>query len=295
MKKPEPSDSRIPSSPDAPKLCMPGGGKSHALEKLIVHMPGPSVGFVQGLMQKIAVKTGLIALFSFSGAQVRKNVTRQVITIPGEAEVLGLYRDIATHPADAPDVERRLRELDSPMRWPMRYAAEYYLGNLAAVKPATWEKFVDGVVLFEGKGLPDEAAPLLLQAVDEGFLPAFAILGDYCLKRRKIDLAIETVKPASQAGYAPAMHQHGYYINVQSMGKMFQYRRLREVWRLYSAAAEAGYPPSMAVVGEMYFNGFGAAVPRDLYRSLDYLERAFQAGEDRCLPLLRRVRAAAGV
>lgn len=54
--------------------------------------------------------------------------------------------------------------------------------------------------------------------------------------------------PASEANYAPAVHQYAYYIYLDSLGKMFQYRRLATYRTLFIHSARLGYPPSRHIV-----------------------------------------------
>lgn len=270
-----------------------GGFSSLNESKLWLNMPAPYSGFLSGILRKAAVKTGLITLFTIVTPRRDKIVARPLKPSPKTAEILELFRDIARHPDNAAVAVQMLGEIGSPLRWPMHYATEYYLRQ-SDRRDDIWDNFVQGVILLGGSASPAEAEPLLRHAAESGFLPACTILGDLYLSQKLWDKALQAVIPASDAGYAPAMYSHAYYIYLSTLGKLFQHRPMSEAFRLFSAAAEKGYPPAMAIVGEMYLNGYGAAVAPDPSAALYYLERAYKAGETGYVPLLRRARAAVG-
>lgn len=270
----------------------PGDISSLNESKLWLNMPSPPSGFLSGILRKAAVKSGLITLFAIVTPRRGKIVAQSLKPSPETAEILELFRDITRHPENTAVAVQMLGEIDSPLRWPMHYATKYYLQSDR--RDDIWNNFVQGVILLEGKASPAEAEPLLRHAADSGFLPACTILGDLYLSQKLWDKALQAVIPASEAGYAPAIHCHAYYIYLSTLGKLFQHRPMSEAFRLFSAAAEKGYPPAMTIVGEMHLNGSGAAVAPDPSAALYYLERAYKAGETGCVPLLRRARTAVG-
>lgn len=273
------------------------GPRSSDASKVLLNMPVPPSGFISGLLRKVATKTGLIALFTVITPRRGRIAARTVKSNPEITEILELFRDIAAHPDNVGVAVQMLNEHGSPLGWPMQYASEYYLDGRQQrheEQDDVWSQFIQGVILFEGKGSPAEAEPLLRRAAEKGFLPACAILGDLYLSQKQWDKALQTVIHASEAGYPPAIYSHAYYVYLSTLGKFFQHRAMAEAFRLFSAAADSGYPPAMAVVGKMYLDGYGAAVMPDASSALYYLEGAFKAGETGCAPLLHRARAAVG-
>lgn len=266
-------------------------------KKLLANMPLPSKSFFHEILRIAAVKTGLIALFTIVSPRRSKVSSKTPVPKPEVAEALKLFVGIAANPNNVSIAVELLRELGSPLRWPMLYASEYYLHELqnnGVALENTWNLFVQGVIQLEGNASHAQAEPLLRKATENGFLPACAVLGDLYLSRRLWDKALQTVIPASEAFYPPAIHQHAYYIYLSTLGKLFQHRQMAEAFRLFSIAAEKGYPPSMATVGEMFLNGYGASAMPDSSTALFYLEQAYKAGEDGCLPFLQRARTATG-
>lgn len=273
------------------------GPRSSDASKLLLNMPVPPTGFISGLLRKVATKTGLIALFTVITPRRGRIVARQLKSNPEITEILELFRDIAAHPEDVETAVQMLNEHGSLLRWPMQYASEYYLDRRQQSpdeQDDVWNRFIQGVILLEGKASPAEAEPLLRCAAEKGFLPACTILGDLYLSQKQWDKALQTVVHASDAGYPPAIYSHAYYIYLSTLGKLFQHSAMAEAFRLFLAAADRGYPPAMAVVGKMYLDGYGSAVMPDASSALYYLEGAFKAGETGCAPLLHRARAAVG-
>lgn len=261
--------------------------------KLPVNMVVPPSGFLSGILRKAAVKSGLLALFTIITPR-RGSVAAMPLKPAHEvAEILELFRDIANRPENAGVAVQMLGEIDSSLRWSMQYAAEYYLRQ-SDRRDDIWQLFIQGVILLKGKASLAEAGLLLHRVADSGFLPACTFLSDLYLSQGAWDKALQGVIAASEAGYVPAIHCHAYNIYLSTLGKLFQHRSMSEAFRLFSSAAEKGFPPALTVVGEMYLQGYGAAVAPDPSIALYYLERAYKAGESSCIPLLRRARAVVG-
>lgn len=134
----------------------------------------------------------------------------------------------------------------NPLHYPLIYADAY---RDASQTPAdVWENFLQGVFIYTRRHNAAQALPLLQRVVNSGFLPACAILGDLYAEYGDTERAIATVLPASEANYAPAVHQHAYYVYLESLGKLFQYRRVATYRTLFIHSARLGYPPSRHIV-----------------------------------------------
>ena len=106
------------------------------------------------------------------------------------------------------------QSVHNQQRWPIIYAIEYYLNGKEhnTVTDEAWETFLRGYKLYKIDSEPKEAIPYFESACDMGFIPAYEYLADLHLQYEGIPTAIQTILPASDAGYAPAIHQHGYYL-----------------------------------------------------------------------------------
>lgn len=134
---------------------------------------------------------------------------------------------------------------ESPLHWPMIYADAYR--DASQTSSEVWEEFLQGVFIYAHRHNPAQALAPLQKAVECGFFPAYAILGDLYAEYGDTKRAIAIVRPASEANYAPAVHQHAYYIYLESLGKMFQYRRVGAYRSLFCQSARMGYQPSRFV------------------------------------------------
>lgn len=167
-----------------------------------------------------------------------------------------------------------------PQRFTKLYAIQNYLNNLdnGTISEEAWINYTTGVILFSISGLPDEATPYLEKSINLGFIPARQELADLYLGKRNIDKAIEIIKPASDLAYPPALHQHAYYIYVTTLGRVFQYKPMAQVADLWIKAADLGFPQSLWVVGNLYTNGYGLSIQKDLSTAYTYLSAAVASG-----------------
>lgn len=193
----------------------------------------PSTVFNTTDLRNIAVKkTALIGLFLLFSP--RKN-RRRPLPLP-----------VKSHEIPSEEINllvaESLNDQDNPLHWPLVYAKAYY--NAHPNEQQAWGQFLQGLFQFTTKHSPAQALTPLKNAVASGFLPAYPILGDLYALFGDTGKAIETVRPASQANYAPAIHQHAYYIYLESLGKLFQYRRKAAYTDLFKKSARLGYPPS---------------------------------------------------
>lgn len=165
------------------------------------------------------------------------------------------------------------------LRWPYIYAIEYYLENIENISDATWQNFLTGFKLFTVDSSVDEAIPYLEKAINDGFLPANVLLADLYLGKGNVTKSIEIIIPASDKGYAPALHQHGHYIELSIFGKLFQWDQMAKLSSLFINAANLGYPPSQNTAGYLYLNGYGKAVDKDPREAYKWFETAILSGE----------------
>lgn len=165
------------------------------------------------------------------------------------------------------------------LRWPLIYAIEFYLENSGTVSDETWQNYLKGFRLFTVDGSVDEAIPYLEMAVNNGFFPAYKLLGDVYLGKGNIAKAIEVVAPASDANYAPTVHQHGYYVERSTWGKMFQWDEMQKAASLYMKGAELNYPPSQIAAGYMHLNGYGKAISKNSEEAYKWFDTAIRCGE----------------
>lgn len=173
------------------------------------------------------------------------------------------------------------QSVHSQLRWPIIYAIEYYLNGKEnnTVTDETWETFLAGYKLYMIDAKPKEAIPYFKSACEMGFMPAYEYLADLYLKSDGTPKAIETILPASNAGYAPALHQHGYYIMRRTYGKIGQWADMNKAADLIGQAASMGYPVSQMSLGEMYSKGYGTTIMIDWEESLKWYDAAVRNGE----------------
>ena len=165
------------------------------------------------------------------------------------------------------------------LRWPYIFAIEYYLENIETISDETWQNYLTGFELFTVDGSADEAIPYLEKAVTDGFLPANVLLADLYLGKGNVAKSIEIITPASDKDYAPAVHQHGHYIEVSIFGKLFQWDQMAKLASLFIKGANLGYPPSQNTAGYLYLNGYGKAVDKNPSEAYKWFETAILSGE----------------
>lgn len=173
------------------------------------------------------------------------------------------------------------QSVHNQQRWPIIYAIEYYLNGKEhnTVTDEAWETFLTGYKLYMIDSKPKEAIPYFESACDMGFIPAYEYLADLHLEYEGIPTAIQTILPASNAGYAPALHQHGYYLMRRTYGKVGQWADMNKAADLIGQAASMGYPVSQMTLGEMYAKGYGTTIMIDWDESLKWYEAAVRNGE----------------
>lgn len=200
---------------------------------------------------------------------------------------------IGDYPVDYISAIDILQQSCHPLRFTLLYAIQDYLNGLDSnsVTEEAWTNYTTGILLFTISGLTNEAIPCLEKSVNLGFMPARKELADIYLGKRNIDKAIEIIKPASDRGYPPAVHQHGYYIYVTTLGRAFQYEPMAQVADLWIKAADLGFPNSLWTVGELYINGYGTAIKKDLPTAYRYLSEAVASGMTEAEPLLNSVKS----
>lgn len=166
------------------------------------------------------------------------------------------------------------------IRWPRIYELEYYLENRDRISDETWENFLKGFTLFTVYSDADNAIPYLEKAIEGGYIPACVLLADLYLGQGKgYAKAIDVVTPATNANYPPALHQNGYYMELSTLGKFFQWEEMAQTASLYMKGAEFGYPPSQITAGYMHLNGYGKAIAKNSEVAYKWFETAMQNGE----------------
>lgn len=209
-------------------------GRKMLNQAISVH---PDVGpFIGGFRQTVIKKGILMALFMIVTPRKRK---KRALPSPEEPCLI------------APDeLAEMVREVTddkaNPLHWPLVYARAYR--HAEHTPEQVWDTFLQGTFIYTRRHNPAQALMPLQKAVEAGFLPAYGILGDLYAEFGDTCRAIETIIPASDAGYAPAIHQHACYFYQESLGKMFQHKRLAAYRRLFSQSAKMGYPPSQLIL-----------------------------------------------
>lgn len=212
-----------------------------AMSQAVLVGPASSLT-VEGFRATVVKKGLLIALFMLVSprkARKRSLPSPEEPRLIGHDELFTLFEETKTNSED-------------PLHWPLIYADAYR--DASRTSSEVWEEFLQGVFIYTRRQNAAQALPLLQKAVERAFLPAYAILGDMYAEYGDTQSSIATVLPASKANYAPAVHQHAYYVYLESIGKMFQYRRVATYRTLFIHSGRLGYPPSKYIVTA---NGWG--------------------------------------
>lgn len=199
---------------------------------------------------------------------------------------------IGDSPADYISSISLLQQSNHQLRFSLLYSIQYYLNGLEnnSITTEAWDNYIEGLILYTVESLSDEAIPYLEKSINLGFIPARKTLADIYFIKRNIDKAIEIITPASELSYPPAVHQHGYYIYTTTIGKLFQYEPMAQVASLWQKGADLGFPNSLWVVGELYTNGYGLAIKKDLNMAYNYLNAAVESGMVEAEPNLNNVK-----
>lgn len=191
--------------------------------------------FIDGFRQTVIKKGILITLFMLITPRKRKKrplpISEEPCLIPsGELTLMK---------------QTVMEDMDNPLHWPLVYAEAYRHADHTSEQ--IWDTFLQGIFIYTDRHNPAQALTLLRKALDSDFLPAYGILGDLYAEYGHTRQAIETILPASNANYAPAVHQHACYIYQESLGKIFQYKKIAQYRRLFCKSARMGYPPSKII------------------------------------------------
>ncbi len=188
-----------------------------------------------GFRQTVIKKGILIALFMLVTPRSRK---KRPLPIPEEPcfisnDELTLMKQTV------------MEDVEHPLHWPLIYAEAYRHADHTSEQ--IWNSFLQGIFIYTDHHNPAQALMPLQKALDSGFIPTYGILSDLYAEYGHIRQAITTILPASNANYAPAVHQHACYIYQETLGKMFQYKKITEYRRLFCKSARMGYPPSRII------------------------------------------------
>lgn len=197
---------------------------------------------------------------------------------------------IGNQPVDFNKSAQLLLKSKHGLRWPLIYAINYYLDNVEntpSVQEA-WENYLTGLELYAIFAEPDKAAPYINKARDDNFLPAYQLLSDLYLEKGDRESALALIQPAVDAGYAPALHQKGWYIYSGTFGRLGQWKPIAEAFDLFENAADAGYPISQLTVAELYLYGNVGVVKVNYSMAYEYAVAAEKAGEPMAADLAKK-------
>lgn len=121
----------------------------------------------------------------------------------------------------------------------------------------------------------NEAFPLLMQGVEQGFIPAYAIVGD-CFWD---GLGVEESKERAIQYYLAGAELGDLTAMVRTANVYYQVGDMEKAVSYFSVAADKGDPDALFNLGNIYYVGI-EPVDRNYEKAIEYFERFISAVPD---------------